>query len=282
MKVIDTVSALRQYRHGVTVEQSVAFVPTMGALHEGHLALIKAAVASSAVVIVSLFVNPSQFAPDEDYDAYPRDLDRDLALLEPLGVAVVFVPSVKDIYPDEFSEQLRVSVGRLGAVFCGISRPHFFSGVCSVLLRFFHLVQPNRVFMGEKDYQQCVVVKRLCEALFLDIELVLCSTFRAEDGLALSSRNQYLSVSERKEAALIYRMFCLAQEFFDGSDTNAGRCLEIMRNYLMKHSSFRIDYLDFVDPYTLCPRMDLDDEGRFLFAGYLGTTRLIDNWRLRG
>jgi pantoate--beta-alanine ligase len=231
--------------------RTVGFVPTMGALHEGHASLIRRCKDECDVVVVSIFVNPLQFGPSEDFDRYPRFPDRDMDFLHTLNVDVLFMPTCDMMYPYGLEDATQVVIPELSKKYCGKTRPHFFAGVLSVVNRLFHLIRPTSAYFGEKDYQQLVLIRQMVRDLFMDITIVGCPIIREADGLAMSSRNQYLSDTERVVAAMI--PLALSTGSLEGA-----------RDILDKASDIRIDYLDVFDD-------------RLLFAGYVGTTRLIDN-----
>ena len=280
MHVLNTIHCLKQYRKNLASDKKIAFVPTMGNLHEGHLSLIKQAGLQADCVIVSIFVNPTQFLPHEDFDAYPRTIQDDYLRLREAKVDAVFVPNIKDIYPFKDSQNACVHIKNLENLLCGASRPGFFSGVCSVLLRLFHLIKPSEVFLGQKDYQQALIVKQMCRDFFLDIKVKTCPIVRTKQGLALSSRLNFLSETEKKQAEFIYKMLSQSQLYFDKGNRNVSGCIQIMRTYLTQNTCIKIDYLDFVDKHTLKPLLKLSDQGLFVFAGYLKGVRLIDNFCL--
>eukprot|EP01047_Picozoa_sp_COSAG01_P000288 COSAG01_NODE_4_length_55812_cov_1344.168109_50_plen_265_part_00 len=250
-----------------------------GALHAGHLALVKQALTVSDVVIVSIFVNPTQFGPNEDFSSYPRDIEKDLALLAPLGVDAVFMPEVSVIYGHGFDLATRIIAPALAQYYCGASRPGFFDGVCGVVLRLFNLIRPTKAFFGEKDFQQLRVIQLMCQDLCMTIDIVGCAIVREKDGLAMSSRNQYLSVSERGYASAIYQLFQVLQAAFDLGE----RCVDDLQAkalaFFNQHGAcMQVDYLAFVHSVTLEEVSECNLETRVLFAGVLGKTRLIDNW----
>lgn len=257
---------------------SVGFVPTMGYLHEGHLSLIKACVEDK--IVVSIFVNPMQFGPSEDLATYPRDLERDFKLCEENGVDLLFIPSVEEFYPSTFSTF--VDMHTLSDKLCGAKRAGHFRGVCTVLMKFFHLINPNRAYFGQKDAQQCAVVAHMIEDLNLPLELVVCPIVREEDGLAKSSRNVYLSTEERKAALVLSRAIFLGERLIKAGERKTGAVLEVMRSEIQKEPLARIDYISLVHPHTL---EDLEEiRGGILgaLAVYIGKTRLIDNFLLQG
>jgi len=257
---------------------SVGFVPTMGYLHRGHMELVKLSKLQNEVTVVSIYVNPIQFGAGEDYERYPRDLERDLAMCEEAGVDVVFAPEDQEMYPE--LPKLKIEIPRLTDRLEGAYRPGHFNGVAIVVLKLLHIVQPDRAYFGEKDYQQLKVVERLVKDLSLPVEVVPMPTVREEDGLACSSRNVYLSPEERQSALAIYRSFLLAQKLFQSGNTDANLLKEAIRDFLLKHPHVRkIDYVEITDE-ELNPVEEVKEGDRILVALYVGNTRLIDNWRL--
>ncbi len=262
----------------------VALVPTMGALHEGHLALVRAARAhaegygggdeQSPVVLVSIFVNPIQFGPQEDFARYPRDLERDLRLLQPLGVTHVFAPEAQDMYPEGF--ETRVVLERLPEHLCGLSRPGHFAGVATVVLKLFHLCRPTLAVFGMKDYQQVLVIERMVRDLDLDVRIYRHPTVREPDGLAMSSRNAYLSPEERRTAPELYATLCDLRDRVLRGERDLRR-LEALGRARLEQSGFRVEYLEIVDAATLDPATSLDAPCLAAAAVRLGSTRLIDN-----
>lgn len=257
---------------------SVGFVPTMGYLHKGHMELIKLSKLQNEITVVSIYVNPLQFGAGEDYERYPRDLERDLAMCEEAGVDVVFAPEDQEMYPE--LPKVKIDIPGLTDRLEGAYRPGHFNGVAIVVLKLLHIVQPDRAYFGEKDYQQLKVVERLVKDLSLPVEVVPVPTVREEDGLACSSRNVYLSQEERRSALAIYRSFLLAQKLFQSGNTDANLLKEAIKDFLLKHPHVRkIDYVEITDE-ELNPVEEVKEGDRILVALYVGNTRLIDNWRL--
>jgi pantoate--beta-alanine ligase len=257
---------------------SVGFVPTMGYLHKGHMELIKLSKLQNEVTVVSIYVNPLQFGAGEDYERYPRDLERDLAMCEEAGVDVVFAPEDQEMYPE--LPKVKIDIPGLTDRLEGAYRPGHFNGVAIVVLKLLHIVQPDRAYFGEKDYQQLKVVERLVKDLSLPVEIVPVPTVREEDGLACSSRNVYLSPEERQSASAIYKSFLLAQKLFQSGNTNANSLKEAIKDFLSKQPHVKkIDYVEITDE-ELNPVEEVKEGDRVLVALYVGNTRLIDNWRL--
>lgn len=255
---------------------SIGFVPTMGSLHEGHLSLVREARRMTDEVVVSIFVNPAQFGASEDFDRYPRDLTRDADHLTPLGVKYVFAPSVEEIYPKHFATY--IDVEELSEKLEGASRPGHFRGVATVLMILCNIVRPKFVFMGQKDAQQTVVVKKVVRDLHLPVEVVVCPTVRDTDGLALSSRNQYLAPAERQAAPVLYRSLCKAQELLAGGERSAKRMIRAIEKEIQREPLAKIDYIAITETERLEPIDDLSHRSALVsLAVRFGTTRLIDN-----
>ncbi|ENQ6681666.1 pantoate--beta-alanine ligase [Campylobacter upsaliensis] len=256
---------------------SIGYVPTMGYLHEGHLSLIKKA-SKNDKIIVSIFVNPMQFGVNEDLATYPRDLERDAKLCENEGVAVLFTPSVEQMYPKGFSSY--VDMDSLTDKLCGAKREGHFRGVCTILMKFFHLITPDVAYFGQKDAQQCAVVKHMVEDLNLDLEIEICPIIREKDGLAKSSRNVYLNEAERKAALVLSRAIFLGENLIQKGERESKIILQAMREELQKESLARIDYIELVNPKTMQNLERIEDSALGALAVYIGKTRLIDNFLL--
>ena len=258
---------------------TVGFVPTMGALHEGHESLIKKAVAENDKVVVSVFVNPTQFGPNEDYDSYPRDINKDLALCLNAGAALVFNPEPSEMYFDNKSTS--VSVSNLTSVLCGAKRPGHFDGVCLVVSKLLNIVTPDKSYFGEKDAQQVAVLRRMVRDLNIDVEIVACPIIREEDGLAKSSRNTYLSKDERKAALVLSKSLELAKDSLKNGERNAIKLKEVIKAELNKESLAKIDYVEIVDSDSL-ENVELIEKSVLIpIAVYIGKTRLIDNFTFK-
>lgn len=278
MQTLETIAAVRSVRRRVA--GSVGFVPTMGYLHEGHLSLVRAARAANDHVFVSIFVNPTQFAPDEDFATYPRDTERDLDLLRAEGVDYVFMPSGAEMYPEGF--EARVDVGAVGARLEGASRPGHFLGVATVVLKLFNIVRPTRAYFGQKDAQQLVVVRKMVRDLDLDVEVVPMPTVREADGLAMSSRNAYLSPVEREAAAVLWQALSLAQEMWTRGARDAEAFRARMRELIEGESLASVDYVSVADPETLVGLERIQGPALVSIAVRVGRTRLVDNVVLGG
>ena len=273
MQVIDTVSAFRQaYDES---EKPLGLVPTMGFLHEGHMALVRRARVENATASASIFVNPTQFGPSEDFATYPRDMDSDLAKLEAAGVDLVFAPPVEQVYPPGFDTF--VDVGRIGERLEGEHRAGHFRGVATVVCKLLAIVRPDRAYFGQKDAQQCLVVRRLNEDLNLGAEIVVCPTVRDYDGLALSSRNVYLSTSEREAALSLHRSLILAARLFSQGETDATAIRLRMRQLITEFPNASIDYISIADADNLSELDTIDRPTLVSLAVKIGKTRLIDN-----
>ncbi|MHC4047578.1 pantoate--beta-alanine ligase [Bradyrhizobium sp. 23AC] len=275
MKTITTVAELRGVLAAARrADKRVGFVPTMGYLHDGHLALIEASRAQCDFTVVSIFVNPTQFGPNEDLSTYPRDFARDEKLCRDAGVAIIFAPGAEEIYPAQF--ETFVEPGELAKPLCGAFRPGHFRGVATVVSKLFNMVQPDVAFFGQKDFQQCAVVRRMTIDLNLPIEIVVVPTVREWDRLAMSSRNRYLSEEDRRQALAISRGLFAAAEEFGLGERNVDLLIAIARRHLETVDS--VQYLELVDGDTLKPAASpLHRPAALCVAAYVGSTRLIDN-----
>jgi pantoate--beta-alanine ligase len=274
-QIVRTVAALRTTVAGWrSAGERVGLVPTMGALHEGHLALVRAASAACRRTIVSIFVNPTQFGPNADFDRYPRSLEGDVAKLETVGTDLVFAPDVAEMYPQGFATT--VTVAGLTETLCGPHRPGHFAGVATVVTKLLTQAAPDAAFFGEKDFQQLQVIRRLARDLDLPVEVVGVPTVREKDGLAMSSRNVYLGTAERRRAATLYRVISdIADALAAGGQT--ADAVARGKAELARAGFEPIDYLDVVDAETLQPVAKATGATRVAAAGWLGKTRLIDN-----
>jgi pantoate--beta-alanine ligase len=276
VRVVTTVADMRRARQEMAGPPwRIGLVPTMGALHEGHLSLVRRARADDDTVVVSIFVNPTQFGPSEDYARYPRDPDRDLALLRDVGTDLVFMPPVEEIYPQGFDTY--VEVGKLAQVLEGASRPGHFRGVATVVAKLFNIVQPHRAYFGQKDAQQLAVIRRLTRDLDLPVEVVGLPTVREPDGLAMSSRNALLLPEERKAALVLYRSLEAAQELWRSGVRDASLIRQRMGELLAAEPLARVDYVSVADAETLDELETVDRPALVSLAVRIGKTRLIDN-----
>ncbi len=277
MQVVGPISEIRALRQQLS--GTVGFVPTMGYLHEGHLALIKQARLENSSVIVSIYVNPTQFGPREDSGAYPRELSRDLELLREEGVDIVFVPSDDEMYPPEFSSW--VDVEKVTEMLEGASRAGHFRGVATVVAKLFNIVQPTRAYFGQKDAQQVVVIKKMVADLNLGIDIVVVPTIREEDGLAMSSRNISLSPGDRQAATILFKALSLARQLWQGGERDADELRKQMTSLVQKETLAQIDYISIADAETLEELNLIDRPALASLAVRVGNTRLIDNMPLQ-
>ncbi len=273
MEVIKTVEEMRRRRPSLA--EPLGFVPTMGFLHQGHLALIRQAKEDNASVAVSIFVNPAQFAPGEDYDKYPRDMQNDLAELEKIGVDVVFTPSRGEMYPHSFNS--RVEVDRLTSRLEGASRPKHFSGVTTVVTKLFNIINPTRAYFGQKDAQQVAIIKKMVADLNMDIRIISLPTVREPDGLAMSSRNSYLNPRERQAALILYQSLTLAKKLYRQGEKDAAKLRNEMVRLIRKEPLATIDYVSIADTKTLEELEVICPPALVSLAVNIGETRLIDN-----
>ncbi len=256
---------------------SVGYVPTMGALHEGHESLIKRAVKENDRVIVSVFVNPTQFGENEDYDSYPRNIEKDMEICEKCGAFAIFNPDPSEMYFENRSTSVKVS--GLTDVLCGSKRPGHFDGVCLVVSKFFNIIKPDRAYFGQKDAQQVAVLKRMVRDLNIDVLIVPCPIIREEDGLAKSSRNAYLNASERKAAVVLNRSLKYAKELLDKGERDGSKIKEEIINKINEEPLAKIDYAELVDSEDLINVSTTINKSILVaIAVYIGKTRLIDNF----
>ena len=278
MKIIKKIDQIKKELREAG-DKSIGLVPTMGYLHEGHISLIRRCKEENDVTVVSIFVNPSQFGPGEDFDSYPRDLDKDKILLQDLGVDVVFSPDADEIYPENYSTFAEVE--KLGKVLCGNSRPTHFRGVVTIVLKLFNIITPQNTYFGQKDAQQAIIIKKMVKDLNLDLKVKILPIIRDKDGLALSSRNAYLSVEEREAALLLPRALDKARSRINEKNYVSSKILEEIKKELNKSELVEIDYVEIVDLDKL-QKIDKIEEGNTLVAAAIrvGKTRLIDNFVL--
>jgi pantoate--beta-alanine ligase len=278
MQVVTTVAEMRRLRSQMT--GGVGLVPTMGYLHEGHLSLVRCARADNEHLVVSIFVNPTQFGPQEDYQCYPRDPERDLRLLKQEGTDVVFMPGVEEMYPQGFDAWVEVGQS-LTARLEGAFRPGHLRGVTTVVAKLFNVVQPLRAYFGQKDGQQLAVIRRMVADLNMEVEIVGVPTVREPDGLAMSSRNAYLSPEERRAATVLWRSLCRARELFDGGERRAEAIRGGMGAVLASEPLASVEYVSVADAETLAELETIQDRAAMVsLAVRIGGTRLIDNVRL--
>lgn len=254
---------------------SIGFVPTMGALHEGHESLLKEAVKENKINVLSIFVNPTQFGPNEDFSKYPRTLEEDLKIAARAGITYVFTPSEKDIYPEGYASF--ITVEGLSDILCGAFRPGHFRGVATVVHRLFQIVKPDRSYFGQKDLQQCLVIQKMVKDLDLPVEIKICTTVREADGLAKSSRNRYLSAEEREKSTVIFRAMKAAKNLYDSGNRSSAEVMAAAKSVLETVADFKPQYVEVRSLPNLVAQENLKGGCAILIAGYLGSTRLIDN-----
>lgn len=275
MQVIRKIDKMKQEMEKIrSKKKNIGFVPTMGYLHDGHVKLIREARNLSDKVVVSIFVNPTQFGPQEDYERYPRDEKRDLRICKNEKVDYVFIPKVQDMYPDDFETYVELS--KTPNHLCGLSRPGHFKGVATVLVKLFNIVNPHVSFFGLKDFQQTVVVQKLVKDLNIGTKIKTVETVRDKDGLALSSRNSYLSEEERTKALSIPRSLIMAKEEIERGETDAEKIKNKMKKFL-EENGVKVDYVEIVDRNTLDELKEVKFPCAITVAGFVGKTRLIDN-----
>ena len=276
MKTITTIQEMKSHVRTMLADgKSIGFVPTMGALHEGHLSLILKSVAECDVTVVSIFVNPTQFAPNEDLDKYPRSLEQDTKLAENAGADVIFAPNANEMYGEEYSTY--VDEKSLTQGLCGKSRPTHFRGVTTVVAKLFNIVSPARAYFGQKDAQQLAVIAKMTYDLNMSVEIIPCPIVREPDGLAMSSRNVYLSADDRKQAIILYQSLTEAKELIKSGETSAHTVKEKITSMLSSKNSAIIDYVEIVDFGTLKPMEIIASPTLIALAVKFGNTRLIDN-----
>ncbi|RUM60382.1 MAG: pantoate--beta-alanine ligase [Persephonella sp.] len=278
-KLIKSISEMKEIVKDLKIEGlSIGFVPTMGYLHEGHISLMECSKRENDITIVSIFVNPIQFGKNEDFDKYPRDIERDLKICKEVGVNYLFNPSQKEMYPKGYSTF--VIVEGLTEKLCGAFREGHFRGVTTVVNKLFNIVKPDRAYFGKKDYQQLKVIERMVKDLNMDIEIIGCPIVREADGLALSSRNKYLSPEERKSALSISKALFKAKKKFEAGETDPYKLIKLIKNVINSYPYTRIQYVEIVDSETLEPKTKVEKGDIIAVAVFVGDTRLIDNIEL--
>ena len=277
MQSIHTISELRDFvkKHKMN-GKTIGFVPTMGNLHEGHLSLITEAKSRADIVICSIFVNPMQFGANEDLDSYPRTLEADSQALKSKGCHLLFAPNANEVYPNGLDEQARVDVPKLGDYHCGASRPGHFVGVATVVSKLFNMVQADIAIFGEKDFQQLAIIRKMANDLCFPVEIIGIPTSREESGLALSSRNGFLSISEKSTAAILYKILLATREELQKGRRDFSKLSDQAKQQL-KEAGFKPDYFNIANPKTLAPSDSKDNSFVILVAAHIGNTRLIDN-----
>ncbi len=280
MKICTTIGEMRSAcRAEKSGRRRLGLVPTMGALHEGHLSLVRAARAQADVVAASIFVNPTQFGPNEDFSKYPRTFERDQELLDKEGVRWLFAPAVEEMYPP--GAVTYVTVEGMSEKLCGKSRPGHFRGVTTVVAKLFQIIEPEVAFFGQKDAAQVAIIRRMVRDLDFPVEIVACPIVREPDGLAMSSRNAYLDRRQRTSALALYHSLLRAQSDFTKGERSATRLIAAGREVFSAEPSVRLDYFEIVDPETLDPIAEIREPALIATAAFSGTTRLIDNLVLR-
>ena len=274
---MNTAKTIAEVRHQRWADSNASWglVPTMGFLHEGHLSLIRQAKAENDQVAATIYVNPKQFGPQDDFDSYPRDLERDLAILQEEGVDLAFTPSDKEMYPTGF--ETAVIVQYLTNRLEGAARPNHFQGVTTVVAKLFNIIQPHRAYFGQKDAQQTVILKRMVRDLNINLEMIVCPTVREADGLALSSRNKYLNPAERKAATVLYQALQVAKTAYDGGEQRGQPLRRLMLDALEGEPLAHLEYVSVADPHTLFELDEVTSEALLSLAVRIGDTRLIDN-----
>lgn len=275
MKIITTVKDMQTLISDLRKEKKIGFVPTMGFLHKGHLSLIDRARSLSDILVASIFVNSKQFGPTEDYLTYPEDLDHDKKLMEKRGVDILFRPDANDMYPSDFSTYIEVK--GLTETLCGRTRPGHMRGVTTVCMKLFNIIRPHLAVFGEKDYQQAMVIKRMVSDMNLDLKIVLSPTIREDDGLAVSSRNIYLSKGERKDATVLYQALQLGKKLIEEGEADSRTVINAMQKLIEEKKTAQIEYVEIVDKKNLKPVEKLNSPVLIALAVYFGKTRLIDN-----
>jgi pantoate--beta-alanine ligase len=276
MKIFKSAEEMRSAcRATERADQRLGFVPTMGALHEGHLSLVRAAREQNNVVAVSIFVNPTQFGPNEDFSKYPRSFERDCELLEKEGVDLLFAPSVEEMYPDGTATW--VTVEGLSDKLCGRSRPRHFRGVTTVVAKLFNIIEPDLAFFGQKDAAQVAIIRRMVRDLHFSVQIVGCQIVREPDGVAMSSRNAYLDPTQRQSALVLYRSLMEIQKGFEQGEHSAAKLIEAGKRVFDSEPAVRLDYLEIVDADTMEAAEDVWGGTLVAIAAFVGTTRLIDN-----
>jgi len=276
MKAIKKIDEMRSAVSGIKSEgMSIGLVPTMGYLHEGHLSLVRESLRKADVTVVSIFVNPAQFGPREDLKEYPRDMNRDSEVLEREGIDYLFVPEADEMYPQGYKTY--VEVHDLQDKLCGRSRPGHFRGVCTGVLKLFNIINPDISFFGQKDYQQAIILKRMVKELNLGVKIEVLPLIREEDGLALSSRNKYLTQEERKAALVLSKSLKEAKSMVDKGQRDSAAIIKEMKEMIGRESLVKIDYVEIVDMDNLDPVARIEKEALAALAVFIGRVRLIDN-----
>jgi pantoate--beta-alanine ligase len=275
MRMIETIAATKKLIHKIKKSgKTIGFVPTMGYLHEGHLSLVRIARKKTQFVAVSIFVNPAQFGPGEDLAKYPRNMKRDVTLLKKENVDLIFYPLVKEIYPPDYKTYVHVK--DLSRIMCGITRPHHFQGVTTIVLKLFNIIKPDIAVFGAKDYQQALIIRRMTKDLKLDVKIITGKIIREKDGLAMSSRNKYLSPAQRQNATVLYRALRRIKEDYSQGFSDSKKAKKIIKQMIEKENG-RIDYVVVLDKNNLLPVKKIKKGTLVALAVFFGNTRLIDN-----
>lgn len=276
MLLINTISEMKAIiRSNRAMGKTIGFVPTMGYLHEGHLSLAKRSVQDNDFSVMSIFVNPTQFGPNEDFEKYPRDMERDLELAESAGIDVVFAPGAAEMYPEKYKTY--VNVEDITGVLCGLSRPGHFRGVTTVVNKLFNIVEPHKAYFGQKDAQQVIVIKKMVRDLNMNLEIVTCPIIRESDGLAMSSRNVYLSSEERKAAVILSKSLFEAEQLIKQGERSSVKLVQYLRDTISSEKLAQIDYVEVVSGNDLEAIEQIRDNVLIALAVRFGKTRLIDN-----
>lgn len=276
MQVIKKIKEMQAYSDEARASgKIIGFVPTMGYLHEGHLSLVRAAKKDCDVVIVSIFVNPTQFGPNEDFSDYPRDFEHDSALLEKEKADILFYPSVDEMYPEE--QLTWVKIDKIAEHLCGISRPTHFQGVATVASKLFNIAKPHKAYFGQKDYQQCLVIKKMAKDLDFDIDIVTCPTVREKGGIAMSSRNKYLSHEERKSALSLDKSLVMAKKMIENGENDIEKIKRHIKEMIEREKFTKIDYVEILNSKNLEKIKKIKENVIVALAVFIGKTRLIDN-----
>lgn len=281
MKKFFKIEELKDYLQEKKVKgQTIGLVPTMGFLHQGHISLIERAVIENNIVVVSIFVNPTQFGPGEDYDIYPRNIEGDMKILQEVGADVLFIPESKEMYPKDYNTYVEVMEITNGL--CGASRPSHFRGVTTIISKLFNITKPNRAYFGQKDAQQCAVIKKMVKDLNYDVEIIVCPIIREGDGLALSSRNAYLNETERKEATILYQTLMLARKEIENGEISSEVIEKLIYKTISESKLADIEYVEILNETTLESIDKIKGDVLIALAAKFGKTRLIDNIVIRG
>ncbi len=276
MKIISQIAAMQRHVDDLRTQgKRIGFVPTMGFLHEGHLSLVRQAKKDSDVVVMSIFVNPSQFGPNEDFEDYPRNFNRDVKLAESAGCDILFYPDSKEIYPETYLTH--VEIEKISKVMCGVSRPTHFRGVTTIVAKLFNIVKPHVAVFGQKDAQQAIIIKRMVADLNYDIKIIVAPIVREKDGLAMSSRNSYLTPVQRQQATVLYQSLTAAQTMIESGVRKVEIIENQVKSMIEQQPDAIIDYIAFVDTTNLKPQTELSGEILVALAVKIGKTRLIDN-----